>query len=241
MQTDQPTILAFESSAERCEVALIHEGRLSSLSETAARAHARRLLPMADELIRAAGLGSVSEVDVLAFDAGPGGFTGLRIAAALVQGLAYVGGQPVSAVSSLMGFAWQLTATERLSSGDRFACVIDARMSEVYWQIFEVAEASSAGLPFHPICDAQLSTSEVCLARCRTERVSILSGDYFSSSSQPEGFDVVADQLHAASIALLAQHLPGQASSDLPKAAIPTYLRGASAWKKTTHKAGATD
>jgi len=192
---------------------------------------------MADELIVSAGLESVNQVDALAFDAGPGGFTGLRIAAALVQGLAYAGRQPVAGISALEALAWQLTADGSQIVGQCFACVIDARMNEVYWQLFEVTEASSRGLSFLPLCEAQLSSPEACLLRCATEQVAVFIGDYlFPKSSLTANVRIVSDQPRAESIALLAQCAPDLASNDLPAAAIPTYLRGASAWKKTSHK-----
>ncbi|WP_416394699.1 tRNA (adenosine(37)-N6)-threonylcarbamoyltransferase complex dimerization subunit type 1 TsaB [Allohahella sp. A8] len=218
-------------------MALLCQGQLSSLSESAARAHARRLLPMANELITAAGLASVSEIDVLAFDAGPGGFTGLRIAAALVQGLAFAGGQSVAGISSLHALAWQRASEEGLDPGDRFACVIDARMAEVYWQIFEVADKGTNELPFRAVGEAQLSTPEACLAQLEAEAVRLMTGDYFAvSTSAPDELRVVIDQPSAESIALLAARRTGNTTVEMPAAAIPVYLRGASAWKKTTHK-----
>src|SRR5204863_8244797 len=66
----------------------------------------------------------------VAFGAGPGGFTGLRIACGLAQGLALARGLPVLGIS-----AFEAIAEE--AGGQRVAVCIDARMSEIYYAALE--------------------------------------------------------------------------------------------------------
>ncbi len=81
-------------------------------------------MPMARELLAQAGLG-LRDVGLIAFDAGPGSFTGLRVGCGLAQGLALGLGCPVVPVSSLLALAWPHRRWPTLAA-------TDARMGEVY-------------------------------------------------------------------------------------------------------------
>lgn len=123
-----PRVLALATSTDWCSVALAWRDATGDRGAFAAdrvgNDHSRALLPMAAALMREAGL-AWSDVDVFAFDAGPGSFTSLRIGCGAVQGLAFATGRPVVAVSSLQALARQA------GSGSVIA-VLDARMNEVY-------------------------------------------------------------------------------------------------------------
>ena len=90
---------------------------------------AELVLPMLQALMENQGLG-FSELDAVAFGAGPGSFTGLRIACALAQGLALPRGLPVVGVSTLEALAQE-------SGAARVVACIDARMREVYYAALE--------------------------------------------------------------------------------------------------------
>ena len=93
-----------------------------------------RLLPWANELLAEAGLG-LKQLDGIAFGAGPGGFTGLRLACGVAQGLAFGLDLPVVPVGTLAALA--------LAAGDgcNLAC-LDARMNEIYLAAYRVAGES---------------------------------------------------------------------------------------------------
>jgi tRNA threonylcarbamoyladenosine biosynthesis protein TsaB len=109
------------------------------------RGHADLILPMVDDLLAEAGC-ALGDLDGLAFGRGPGGFTGLRIAAGVAQGLAFGAGLRVAPVSSLAAVAWQVGA------GDGILVVNDARMHEFYWACYRF----DAGTP----CTPELLTPE---------------------------------------------------------------------------------
>lgn len=126
-------LLALETATEACSAALYLDGGLSERYQIAPRKHTELILPMVDELLSDAGI-SITELDALAFGCGPGAFTGVRIATAVVQGLAFAAELPVVPVSTLAALA---QGGHREFGWSRVAVAIDARMAEVYWGAFE--------------------------------------------------------------------------------------------------------
>lgn len=138
-------MLALSTSTEWCSVALRirdHAGvRSAFLGERAGQDHSRLTLVMARQLLRDAGLGFAA-LDAIAFDAGPGTFTGLRIGCGIAQGLGFALDRPLVAVSSLEALARQSGAALALT-----AC--DARMNEVYCCAYRVRQGDPQ--PLDPI------------------------------------------------------------------------------------------
>jgi tRNA threonylcarbamoyladenosine biosynthesis protein TsaB len=120
---------AFETSTEWCSVAVWIDGEIAGVEERAGNAHSERVLPMLDRLVAAAGI-SIAQLDGVAFGAGPGSFTGLRIACGVAQGLAFARGLPVVGISTLEAMAEE-------SGGSRVVACLDARMREVYYSASE--------------------------------------------------------------------------------------------------------
>lgn len=132
-------ILAFETSNNVCGVALLSrvEGRvrLRTTRQEGRGQHAERILPMAEELLSEAGVDRAA-LTAVAFGQGPGGFTGLRVACGVVQGMALALGIPVVPVGSLMAVAAQHAG----ESPDGCHVVLqDARMNEVYAAVYRHA------------------------------------------------------------------------------------------------------
>jgi tRNA threonylcarbamoyladenosine biosynthesis protein TsaB len=121
--------VAFETSSEWCSVALYHDGDIAALERRAGNRHSELALPMLERLLAGAGLRPAA-LDAVAFGAGPGSFTGLRIACGLAQGLAVARGLPVIGVSSLAALAQE-------AGSERVVACIDARMREVYYAALE--------------------------------------------------------------------------------------------------------
>src|SRR5216684_9314010 len=89
---------SLETSTEWCSVALWAGGEIAALERRAGMRHSELALPMLERLLAAAGIGA-GQLDAVAFGAGPGAFTGLRIACGLAQGLAFARGLPVIGIS----------------------------------------------------------------------------------------------------------------------------------------------
>lgn len=122
-------LLAIETSAEACSVAIRTNGETRETFEHAPMRHAEILLPAIHSLLAEAGL-PLSRLDAIAFGRGPGSFTSLRIGIGVVQGLAWGADLPVVPVSSLAAVAQEAAD---LSAGKHPILVaMDARMQEVY-------------------------------------------------------------------------------------------------------------
>ncbi len=122
-------VLAFETSTDACSVALSVAGEVQERFELAPRRHAELVLPMADALLAEAGL-TPRDLDGLAFGRGPGSFTGVRIAAAVTQGVAFAAGLPVAPISTLQALAEGVARELGVAA---VLALLDARMQEVYW------------------------------------------------------------------------------------------------------------
>ncbi len=117
-------ILGLDTSTEWCSVAVAGPGTDGEANEHVVHAHSERLLPMVQRLLADAGW-ALAQLDGIAFGAGPGSFTGLRIGCGVAQGLALALDIPVVPVPTLEAVA--------LASGaGPVLCCLDARMREVY-------------------------------------------------------------------------------------------------------------
>ena len=125
-------ILALETATDPGSIALWCDGAVIARSCPPARSNSETLLPLAAAMLREAGLG-FSDVDGIAFGAGPGSFTGLRVACGVAQGLAFARDLPLLGVGTLAAMALA-------SGGERVIVALDARMGEVYFGLFDHGE-----------------------------------------------------------------------------------------------------
>jgi len=122
-------LLAIDTVTEACSVALWLDGEIATQEAIVFQSHTEQVLPMVQTLLAETET-SLSQLDAIVFDRGPGSFTGLRIGAGVTQGLALGLGRPVIPVSSLATLAqgaWRQDQQQQV-----LAC-IDARQAEVYW------------------------------------------------------------------------------------------------------------
>jgi len=117
-------LLAFDTSTEYLSLALMHGERISTFDILAGQSHSQLILPQIQALLTETGM-QLKELQGIAFGAGPGSFTGVRIAAGVAQGLGFGTNLPVVGVCTLMALAEASGATKVI------AC-LDARMGEVY-------------------------------------------------------------------------------------------------------------
>lgn len=126
-------LLAVETATEACSAALSIDGVISGRWQLAPKIHTKLILPMIDELMAEAGL-VPTQLDALAFGCGPGSFTGVRIAAGVIQGIAFGADLPVVPVSTLAALAQDFFDhnPETLAF-----TAMDARMGELFWGVYQ--------------------------------------------------------------------------------------------------------
>lgn len=125
-------LIALDTATEACSAALYDDGRVLERYVVAPREHANLILTMLDELLDEAGY-RLNQLDAIGFGCGPGAFTGLRIAAGVVQGIAVGADLPVVPISTLAALAQDAFDHSR---EDWATPCIDARMGEVYWAVY---------------------------------------------------------------------------------------------------------
>jgi tRNA threonylcarbamoyladenosine biosynthesis protein TsaB len=126
-------ILAIETSTDSGTCALWWDGALAERICPPGRRHSETLLPLLGGLLADAGIG-FHRLDGIAFGAGPGAFTGLRVACAVAQGLAVGADLPLAPVCGLEAMAESV-------GEDRVFGLLDARMGEVYAAAYELRGA----------------------------------------------------------------------------------------------------
>ena len=135
-------ILALDTATEACSVSLGIGDRSIDRYVELERGHAEQLLPMIDSVLAEGGI-TLKALDAIAFGRGPGGFTGVRLAASVAQGLAFGAGVGVVPISDLAAVAQRVTGLNpRLR---QILVANDARMREVYWASFMVDGVLTSG------------------------------------------------------------------------------------------------
>ncbi len=149
-------ILALETSTEYCSIALCISEQIYDKEILAGNRHSEMILSMIQELLAETGL-TLHQLDGIAFGAGPGSFTGLRIACGVAQGLAYALDLPVVGINTLEAAAQSIKA-------QKIIVALDARMGEIYHaaydkvtdQSWQIISPPTLCLPQHaPLCAGQ--------------------------------------------------------------------------------------
>jgi tRNA threonylcarbamoyladenosine biosynthesis protein TsaB len=127
-------LLAIDTSASACSVGLMLNEEIFSLHRVAPMQQTQLILPMLAEILQANNL-ELNQLDALVYGCGPGSFTGVRIAASVIQGLAFASQLPIIKISSL-------AATAQAAYNDlgwqKILVGMDARINEVYWSAYQV-------------------------------------------------------------------------------------------------------
>ena len=122
-------VLAVDTGTSFLSLALRVNGETLLYHEDVGSGQSGLILPQIAALFAQAGI-SAADLGALVYAQGPGSFTGLRIGAGVVQGLAVPFDTPLIAVPSLDAVACQV-------SGGGVLAAVDARMGEVFYAWFD--------------------------------------------------------------------------------------------------------
>ena len=225
------SLLAIEASTEACSVALRHNGKESEDFRLLPRAHTRYLLPMVDQILSEYGIG-LADLDAIGFSAGPGSFTGLRVCAGLVQGLAFAAEKPVVAISTLQAIAQGEADRLGLAEGDLLLPSIDARMDEIYWGEYRYRN----GYAEEVAVDSLRSPESLSLSASENSVFGFGSGwgyaSRFGFCDSLNNIDVDVYP-HAHAVLKLAIRAYDRGEYMSAEQAQPVYLRDTVAWQKS--------
>ncbi|ROS04703.1 tRNA threonylcarbamoyladenosine biosynthesis protein TsaB [Sinobacterium caligoides] len=226
-------ILALDTAADACSVALWLDGEIVSDHRLLPREHTKMMLLMIEQLLADHGV-KMSDLDGIAYGRGPGSFTGLRICGGIVQGLAFGAGLPVVAVSSLAALAYPYIDEQRAV----IACV-DARMGELYTGVFGAKGQDLISLSDELLIKPeQMKTSMLYAGVEVSDWQGVGSGwgyrEHFGDMKELELMvDSEALPTAAAVVALAMKDFElGQTVTAADVS--PIYLRDSVAWQKTT-------
>lgn len=216
------SILAIETSTDACSVAIsTHTGIFSQLV-VEPQAHAKLLLDMVNAVLVEADM-QLSDMTALAFGMGPGSFTGVRIAASVIQGLAVGVQKRVIGISSLRALAQQ--AIKQNPDTDVVA-IIDARMQEIYYGVYK---ANAFGVAQTIIADGLQKPYELILDP-KIKYLAVGTGvKTYANILQTNNPNLIINLSiqypRAEEVAQLALAELATDNTLLPEEAIPTYIR----------------
>ena len=217
MNRNAPLLLALDTAGERSSAALrLPDGRVFETVERVGNRHAERLLDQVATLLKEAGC-SRREIGLVAFGAGPGSFTGLRVAWAL-----QIDTVPVSNLEALALCAQKAL---RLPKGARIAVLNDARMNECYAALYE---ADPEGLPV-TIEEAKLVKPAVAPAWVRETGATVAAGSaaaaYPEELKLPDDVQVYSETADAVDMLEIALAAYQNGKTVPPALAAPLYVR----------------
>lgn len=223
--------LALETSTALGSLALDEEGRLLAECTLSVRAtHSETILPEVERLADRAGVAPTA-LEAIVVGAGPGSFTGVRIAAALAKGLCFGIRAPLYAYSSL-------AAVAAGAAPGPVCALFDARRGEVYAAAFE-PEAGP-----EPVFGPEALAVATLLDRLGEPGRWRFAGEgarRHRQALEAAGASVLPAHLgvpRAASLLWLAERWPGAGRVEDPAAWEPLYVRAPGAQRQAERAAG---
>ncbi len=230
-------ILGIDTSATAASVAVVDENKIiGEFSINTALTHSQTLMPMVESLLNNTGV-SLSDIDAIAVNAGPGSFTGVRIGVAAVKGMAFSTDIPCISVSTLHSMAYNLLETDCI-----VCAVMDARCSQVYNALFKVSDGKVTRL----IEDRALALQDLKLDLQKYDEKIMLVGDgavitYDYLKDEYNNIILASKQNRiqtASSVAVAGYELFEKGETMTAQELMPVYLRLPQAQRELNKKLG---
>lgn len=159
------TTLCIDTSSVTCACSVIRDGCIiADVLLNNGLNHSKTLLPSIKKVLEESNV-SISEIDSIPITVGPGSFTGVKISASTVKGLAFNKNTPCNPVSTLEALAYN-----RGSEG-LVCCVMDARRGMLYNAVFRIENGRAVRLTE----DRQISCED--LLKELTDKDVLITGD----------------------------------------------------------------
>jgi tRNA threonylcarbamoyladenosine biosynthesis protein TsaB len=221
-------LLAIETSQQGGSIAVMRDGTIEQRLIESARQQTEQILPLIGETLRGLRL-ELRELGAIVIGRGPGSFTGIRLAAAVAQGISLATRLGIVPVSSLAALAER---ARRLHGVSRSIVCVDARMGEVYWGVFDADERGVTVI-------SPESLSQPISIRAPSGPDYALIGNGFSAYAADfaaliDAAAVIDAEIlpHAEDLLPLAEPLVAAGKVIEPENVEQAYLRDASAWKR---------
>ena len=203
-------ILSLDTTATVCTAAICEGGKLiAETTVNTGNTHSETLLPVIENLLKITET-DIKDIDCFACSTGPGSFTGVRIGAATVKGLAFGSSKPCVGVSTLEALAYNMRGYKGI-----ICPVMNARRSQVYTAIFE-----SDGKEIKRISeDMAIAASELDIKLSELGKDVYLVGD---------GIDVALSNFVKTSVCNTPEEARYQSAYSVSQVALKEYKEGRS-------------
>lgn len=224
-------LLAIDTSTEYLSLALLKGEDVFTFDINAGQTHSQIILPQIKTFLNQANM-QLGDLDGIAFGAGPGSFTGVRIAAGVAQGLGFGASLPVVSICTLLALA-------EASDASKVIACLDARMGEVYHAAYQRVAGE-----WQTVLEPSV---------CKPEAVPAIAGDGWVGAGS--GWQTYPEQLSAvysaqlqnvlpqllptaSAILKLAQPIFASGNAKSAAEAMPIYIRNRVALKTTEREQG---
>lgn len=242
----QQAILAIDASSDACSAALkVGDSLLEVRHSVAPRQHNKLLQQYIDELLDPLKMETNVRLAAIVVGAGPGSFAGIRIAAAIAQGVAIVHQIPIVGISSMQVMAWHYCSNNNSQDETLYAVVNDAKMGEFYLGVYGSYQGK-----FESVQPESLIKESELLTQLERIKAGALEGTVFSdrlpefkkvwlsthaeilnSLVKTDDFAFRASYPHAEALLALGERAFHEGKGIAPELFEPLYLRQADAWK----------
>jgi tRNA threonylcarbamoyladenosine biosynthesis protein TsaB len=138
--------LALDTAFSACSVALDDKGKiLASKTLNQRRGQAETLVPLVDELLKAAGA-APKDIDEIVLSIGPGTFAGVRIATAFARTLALTNKAKILGLTSFEALAGTLYLEGKATADDQVLALVPGKRGEISGELFMLEEGEPRSL-----------------------------------------------------------------------------------------------
>ena len=201
-------LLALDTSTEFLSLALQLNDKTFTHYQHAGNASSQLILPQIQALLDEANV-KLTDLDGIAFGAGPGAFTGVRIACGVAQGLGFGANIPVVGVNTLLALA-------EASGEEQVIACLDARMGEIYHAAF-IREKDSWN---------EISATKVCKPEvCKPDILPVIDGGWVGVGSGWVVYGEILSKIYGENVVKTLPNVTPTAQAIL-KLAAPTFAAG---------------